>query len=37
MFDAVKQNLSEEWTIYMKHPLRVFAAGIGEDDANLAA
>jgi hypothetical protein len=21
----------------MKHPLRVFAAGIGEDDANLAA
>ena len=37
MFDAVKQNLSEEWIIYIEQPLRVFGAGLGEDDANLAA
>jgi hypothetical protein len=36
MFDAVKRNLSEEWTIYIEHPLRVLGAGPGEDDAHLA-
>lgn len=37
MFDAVKQNLSEEWTIYIERPLKVFGAGHGEDDTSLAA
>jgi hypothetical protein len=27
MFDAVKQDLSDEWTIYIEHPLRVIEEG----------
>ena len=37
MFDIVKQNLGEEWIIYIERPLRVFGAGHREDDGNLPA